>query len=75
MRTLLEILEDMFPGVDVRHCNEFVDGNLMDSDDMMTLADEISDNFGVEIPEEEMTPDNFNSAKALYNLIERLQEN
>ena len=74
MRTLLEILEDMFPGVDVKNCEEFVDGNLMDSDDMMALADEISDNFGIEIPEDEMTADNFNSAKALYNLIERLQE-
>ena len=74
MKTLLEILEDMFPDVDVAHFDEFVDGNIMDTFDMESLSDEIEDNFGVRIPSEEMTPDNFNSAKALYALIERLQE-
>ena len=74
MRTLLEILEDMFPDVDVANFDEFVDGNIMDSIGMESLADEIEDNFGVSIPHEEMTPENFNSAKALYALIERLQD-
>lgn len=72
MKTLLEILENMYPDVDVANCTEFIDGGIMDSFDIVSLVGEIDDSFGVEIPAEEMIPENFNSAKAIYALIERL---
>lgn len=74
METLLEILEEMYPDIDVKNCTDFIDGNIMDSFDIVSLVGEIDDNFGVEIPAEEMIPENFNSAKALWALIERLME-
>ena len=40
----------------------------------MSLVAEIDSEFGVTIPAEEIIPENFNSAEALFKLIERLDE-
>ena len=41
---------------------------------LIEILEEIEDEFDVQIPTVEIIPDNFNSAKAIWNLIERLQE-
>ena len=46
----------------------------MDSLDIVSLISEIDDRFDVVIPPEEIVPENFNSAKALWALICRLDE-
>ena len=40
----------------------------------LVLVAEIAGEYDVSIPAEELLPENFNSAKALYALIERLME-
>ena len=40
----------------------------------MSLVAEIRDTFDVAIPAEELLPENFNSAAALWELIQRLDE-
>ena len=47
---------------------------MKDSFDIVTLVAEIDAEFDVAIPAEELTAENFNSAKALYALVERLME-
>ena len=42
--------------------------------DIVSLISEINHEFDVAIPAEEIIPENFNSAEALYSLIERLQD-
>lgn len=42
---------------------------------MITLVSELEDAYGIEIGASEMTPDNFNSAEAIYNMVIRLQGN
>jgi D-alanine--poly(phosphoribitol) ligase subunit 2 len=74
METLLEILEDLHPDVDFENCETLIDDKILDSFDIVTLVGEISDEFDITIPVEEIVPKNFNSAKALYALIERLIE-
>jgi len=74
METLLEILEDLHPDVDFESCDTLIDDNILDSFDIVTLVGEISDEFDITIPVEEIVPENFNSAKSLYALIERLIE-
>lgn len=74
MQELIEILTELHPEVDFETCEDLVDGKIFDSFDIVTLVAEISDNFEVSIPAEELIPENFNSAKALWQLIQRLEE-
>ena len=69
MDELLEILRDLHPDVDFEHCDDLVDGGILDSFDIVTLITEINDTFDVAISANEIVPENFNSAEALYELI------
>lgn len=72
MEDLLEILEELHPDVDFENCDTLIDSNILDSFDIIALISEINLEFGVAIPPDEIIPENFNSAEALYDLIERL---
>ena len=50
----------------------FILNKILDSFDIVTLVAEIDAEFDVAIPAEELIPENFNSASALYELIEKL---
>ena len=72
MDKLIEILSDLHPDVDFATETGLIDNGILDSFDVVTLVAEIDDNFDVQIPAEELVPENFNTAKALYELIQRL---
>ena len=74
MEELLEILEDLHPDVDFETEEALVDDGILDSFDIVTLVTEITDNFDITIPAGEIIPANFNSAKALYEMIQRLSD-
>lgn len=74
MDALLEILTDLHPEVDFETCNALVDDRIIDSFDIVSIVSEINDAYDVVIPAEEIIPDNFNSAGALYELILRLED-
>ncbi len=74
MDKLIKILSDLHPDVDFETEEGLVDNGILDSLDIVTLITEINDKFDVSIPVEEIIPENFNSAEALYALIEKLDE-
>jgi len=74
MEQLLEILSDLHPEVDFEECDTLIDDGILDSFDIVSLISEINEEFDVVISAEHIVPENFNSAKALYALIERLEE-
>lgn len=74
MKELIEILEDLKPGVDYENVENLVDGRYLDSLTILSLISEIEEEFDVEIPAVEIIPANFNSAKKIYELIQRLDE-
>ena len=74
MEKLIEILESLQPEVDYETCDNLVDGRYLDSLTILSLISEIEDEFDVEIPTVEIIPDNFNSAKKIWELIKRLEE-
>ncbi len=74
MEKLIEILEEIEPGVDYENCTTLIDDNYLDSLAIISLVAEIEEEFDVQIPTVEIIPDNFNSAAALWELIERLKE-
>ncbi len=74
MEKLINILEELQPEVDYNTCENLVDGRYLDSLTILSLISEIEDEFDVIIPTVEIIPANFNSAKKIWELIERLQE-
>lgn len=74
MEELLEILEELHSDVDFATCTTLIDDKILDSFDIVTLISEINSEFDVAIPAEEIIPENFNSAKALWALIEKLED-
>ncbi len=74
MEELIEILTDLHPDVDFTTTEGLVDDRILDSLDIVSLISEIDDRFDVAIPAEEIIPENFNSAKAIYDLIRRLED-
>ncbi len=74
MEELLEILNDLHPEVDFEACDTLIDDKILDSFDIVSIIAEIGDQFDVAISAEKITPENFNSAKALYALIQELED-
>lgn len=74
MEDLLEILEDLHPEIDFTTHNTLIDHQVLDSFDIVSVIAEIDSVYGVTIPAEEIIPENFNSAQALYKLIEKLSD-
>ena len=74
MEELLEILSELHPEVDFETAEDLIDDGILDSLDLVTLITEINDRLDVSIPPEEIIPENFNSAKALWELIEKLDD-
>lgn len=74
MEKLLKILNELHGDVDFKNEAALIDDGILDSLDIVTLVTEINEVFGVSIPAEEIIPENFNSAKAIMALIEKLDE-
>lgn len=74
MDKLLEILNDLRPNVDFETEEHLIDNMILDSLAIVSLISEINEVFDVTITAVDIVPANFNSAKALYALIERLEE-
>ena len=73
MHKLMRILSELSSDIDFETEDALIDGGLLDSFDIVTLVAEIDDAFGIEIPAEALIPENFNSAKAIFALIQQLQ--
>ncbi|MBQ1193857.1 MAG: acyl carrier protein [Lachnospiraceae bacterium] len=74
MEKLINILLELHPDVDFEKEESLIDDMILDSFDIISLISEISDEYDVTIPAEAIIPENFNSAKKLYELITELME-
>ncbi len=73
MEQLLEILEDIQPDADYETCETLIDDGILDSFAILSIVSELQDEFGITITPADIIPENFNSAKALFAMVERLQ--
>jgi Phosphopantetheine attachment site. len=74
MEKLLKILNEIRPDVDFIAQNALIDRGILDSFDVISIVGYISDEFNIDIPVEEIDPENFNSAQKMLLMIERLQQ-
>lgn len=74
MEKLIEILRELHSDVDFESEEGLIDNGILDSFDIVCIVTEVDAELGVTIPPEEIVPENFNSARALWALIEKLDE-
>lgn len=74
MEALLNILTELHPDVDFETARNLINDQILDSFDIVTLVAEIDGEYDVAIPAEELIPENFNSAQAIWALIEKLMD-
>lgn len=74
MDRLIDILKDINEDIDYETCDTLVKDGHLTSFDIVFLVTEISEEFDISIPPNEIVPENFNSAQKIYELICRLEE-
>ena len=70
MEELLEILNEIDDSIDYENETALIDDQLLDSFAIITLVSELEDAFDISIE----ASVNFNSAKAIWAMVQRLQE-
>ena len=73
MNDFIAMLKKIKPNVDFENEDALVDDGILESLDIITIIAEIAAQYDVIIPSDEITSDNFNSAEALYELVEDLK--
>lgn len=73
METLLEILEELVPGVEFEGRTDLIESGDLNSITILNLISDISDEFDVTVPVSKVIPENFESPEAIMALIKKLQ--
>ena len=73
MEELLKIMSAVRPDIDFENETKLIDDELLDSFDIISIVSDVNDEFDVDINVDDLLPENFNSASALYELITKLQ--
>ncbi len=75
MEQLMKILEGIKPGFTFEGRTDLVDSGDFDSFDVISLVSELNEAFDIDIPVEDIVPENFNSVDAMMALInEQLED-
>ena len=74
MDELLEILNEVKPGVDFENDTDLIGHGVLDSITMVTLVMELNDAFDIEITPVDIVPENFKTVQTIYDIIQRLSD-
>ena len=74
MDELIQLLQELHDDVDYDTHQSLIDDKVFNSFDIVMLLTMISDRFEVQINPEDIKPENFNSAKTIWRLIEELRD-
>lgn len=74
MEKLMELLKGVRPDVDFENETALIDDGILDSFDVVSIISALDDEFGVQVRITELDPDNFNSAQAIWDLVQSLKK-
>lgn len=74
MEKIIEILSSLKSGVDFRTAQRIVTNKILDSIDIATMISMLEEEFDIEISMEYMENENFDSAEAIWEMIQEIQE-
>ena len=74
MDELMELLEEIAPDVDFATETRLIDDKVLDSFSIVSLVAQLAETFDIEISPKYLVPENFNSAQAMWNMIQTIRE-
>ena len=72
MDELRSILQEIRQDIDFDKETKLIDDGILDSIDIIAIVTAVNDSFEVDINVQYLVPENFNSMKAIYQLICKL---
>lgn len=72
MEEVIDILKELNLEENIENRADLVDGGVLTSLDIVSIIAELSDAFDITIPAREIVPENFNSAAAMWEMVQRL---
>lgn len=73
MDELLNLLSEIRPDVDFQNEEALIDDEVLDSFDIISIVGEMNDQFDININVNDLLPENFNTVEAMWDLIQKLQ--
>ena len=70
---MLALLEDIRPDVEFAEETHLIDDGILDSLDIISIVQAVSETFGVNIDVDDLEPESFNSVTAMVELVQKLQ--
>lgn len=74
MEKIIEMLSSLKSGVDFSSATGIVTEKIIDSIDIATLISMLEEEFDIEIGMEYMENENFDSAQAIWEMVQEIQE-
>ena len=74
MDKLQEILGEIRPDIDFINEKNLINDGVLDSFDIIQVVIALNEAYNIDINVEDLEPDNFNTADAMLQLVEKLQE-
>lgn len=74
MDELMDILMEINPDIDYEVEDRLIDGKVLDSFSIVNLVAQISEVFDIDISPKYLVPENFNSADAMWSMIQTIQD-
>lgn len=72
MEKLLELLNSLYPEIDFSDEKKLIENHVLDSAAVVSVISEIEDAFDISVPMEYIQPKYFESAEAMWEMIEEL---
>ena len=73
MEELIALLKDVRDDVDFENAKDLIDSKILTSFDIIHIISTLDDEYDISIPASDIVPENFNSAEAIYALVQKLQ--
>ena len=73
MEQVMEILRSLRPDVDFDNETALIDDGILSSFDITSLVNELMEEFDVELDMADLEPENFNSAREIWDYIRELK--
>lgn len=74
MDRLIELLQEIKEDIDYENEEALIDDELLDSFDILQIISALDEEYDISIPASMIVPQNFNSAEALWNMVQELMD-